>query len=117
MEELRLALMETGRKIYRYVAMKRREEEKQQKRKLFMKYAVEVAIALEDLTGEKKATIEKKLLDIVLHRLKIDEEKESADDIPEELTDEEIKKLAEKEKKEKDKKKKKSRLYDEGSDE
>lgn len=115
MEELRLALMETGRKIYRYVAMKRREEEKQQKRKLFMKYATEVAQAIHELTGEKKDTIHKKLMEIVLTRLKIDEAKETADDIPDEMTDDEIKKLAEKEKKEKGKKKKKSRLTDDGA--
>ncbi len=117
MEELRLAIMDTGRKIYRYMSLKRREEEKQKKRKLFMKYATEVAIGLHELTGEKKDSIEKKLHDIVLHRLKIDEAKDEAEDVPEEMTDEELKKEAEKEKKEKGKKKKKSRLDDEGGDE
>ncbi|MBU1930504.1 DNA topoisomerase VI subunit B [Candidatus Micrarchaeota archaeon] len=107
MEELRLALMETGRKIYRYVAMKRREEEKQQKRKLFMKYATEVAIGLSGLTKEKKESIEKKLLQIVLHRLKIDESKTEQENAPEEMSEEEIKKENEKEKKQKEKVEKK----------
>lgn len=118
MEELRLAIMDTGRKIYRYMSFKRREEEKQKKRKLFMKYATEVAIGLSELTGEKKTDIEKRLHDIVLSRLKIEEEKMANEEIPEEMSDEELAKEAEKEKKEKSKKKKKSRLGDdEGGDE
>lgn len=111
MEELRLALMDAGRKIYRYVAMKKREEEKQQKRKLFTKYATEVAAGLQELTKEKKDTIEKKLLQIVLQRLKIEEEQMVKEEIPEELSEEELENQAKKEKKEKEKKKgKKKRL-------
>jgi DNA topoisomerase-6 subunit B len=118
MEELRLALMDTGRKIYRYVALKKREEEKQQKRKLFMKYATEVANAVHELTGEKKEIIQKKLLDIVLHRLKIEEEQAAKETVPEEISEEELEKEAKKEKKEKAKKgKKKSRLSEESGEE
>ncbi len=119
MEELRLALMDTGRKIYRYVALKKREEEKQQKRKLFMKYAAEVAYGLQELTKEKKETIEKKLLQIVLNRLKIEEEQMAKEEVPEELDEAELEKEAKKEKKEKEKKgkKKKSRLGGEEGDE
>ncbi len=110
MEELRLALMDTGRKIYRFVALQRREAEKQMKRKLFMKYAKEVALGLNVLTKKNAHDIEKKLLDIVLTKLKIEEQKEADENLPEELSDEEIKKLEAKEKKEKGKKPKKSRL-------
>jgi len=110
MEELRLALMDTGRKIYRFVALQRREAEKQLKRKLFTKYAKEVAIGIHELTKKPTNDIERKLLDIVLQKLKIEEQQEAKDDLPEELSDEEIKKLEAKEKKEKDKKTKKSRL-------
>lgn len=118
MEELRLALMDSGRKIYRYVAMKRREEEKQQKRKLFMKYATEVAGGIHELTGEKKETIQKKLLDIVLHRLKIEEEQAAKEEVPEELSEEELQKESQKTKKEKGKTKgKKSRLAKEDTEE
>lgn len=116
MEELRLALMDTGRKIYRYVAMKKREEEKQQKRKLFMKYAAEVAYGLQELTKEKKDVIEKKLLQIVLQRLKIEEEQMAKEEVPEELDEKELEKEAKKEK-EKKGKKKKSRLGGEEADE
>lgn len=104
MEEMRLALMEAGRKIYRFVAGKRREAEKQEKRRLFYKYATEIAIALSALTGKKKEDIEKKLHLVVLRKLKIDElrEKEENND----LTDEEIEKKMDKEKKKKAKKEK-----------
>ena len=76
-EEIRLALMEAGRKIYRFIGGKRREAEKQEKRRLFYKYATEVAIAISELTGEKKDFVEKKLHDIVLKRLKLDEKLEA----------------------------------------
>ncbi|MDO8625127.1 MAG: DNA topoisomerase VI subunit B [Candidatus Diapherotrites archaeon] len=117
LEELRLALMDTGRKIYRFVSTQRREAEKLLKRKLFMKYAKEVAIGIHDLTKKPTNEIEKKLLDIVMHKLKMDEAKETEENAPEELSDEELKKLEEKEKKEKGKKDKKSRLADEEGDE
>ncbi len=117
MEELRLALMDTGRKIYRFVALKRREEEKQQKRKLFTKYAKEVAIGLHELTKKPQNEIEKKLLDIVHHKLKIDEEKEAREDVPEELSDEEIQKLEAKAKKENGKKKGKKKTADDAGGE
>jgi len=80
------------------------------KRKLFTKYAKEVAIGIHELTKKPTNDIERKLLDIVLQKLKIEEQQEAKDDLPEELSDEEIKKLEAKEKKEKDKKTKKSRL-------
>jgi DNA topoisomerase-6 subunit B len=117
MEELRLALMDTGRKIYRFVATQRREAEKQLKRKLFMKYAKEVAIGIHELTKKPTNEIEKKLLEIVLTKLKIDEAKEAKELADEELSDEELKKIEAQEKKEKAKKAKKSRLSDEEGDE
>ncbi|MDO8627329.1 MAG: hypothetical protein Q7K42_02600, partial [Candidatus Diapherotrites archaeon] len=75
-EEVRLAIMDAGRKIWRRISESRREQEKLEKRKLFMKYAQEVAIGLAELTKEKKDTIEKKLLEIVMKKLKLDEKKD-----------------------------------------
>ena len=109
MEELRLALMQAARQIMRHIAGKRRQQEKEQKKKLFMKYATEVAIALHELTGKKKDEIEKKLHAIVLKKLKLEEKMEK--DL-EQKTDEEIaaelEKEAAKEKKQSKKKKPKA---------
>jgi DNA topoisomerase-6 subunit B len=106
MEELRLALMQAARQIMRSIAGKRRLEEKEQKKKLFLKYATEVAIALHELTGKKKDEIEKKFHAIVLKKLKLEEKMEKE---LEQKTDEEIaaelEKEAEKEKKGKKNKK------------
>ncbi len=118
MEELRLAIMDTGRRIYHFVAGKRREAEKQAKRKLFMKYATEVAIALNVLTGKGVKLIEEKLHDIVLKRLKLDEKKEK--ELEEEMSDEQLEKEAKKAAKEKKKEKKgkrKSAIAEKGSEE
>ncbi|MBN1941552.1 MAG: DNA topoisomerase VI subunit B [Candidatus Diapherotrites archaeon] len=74
MEELRLALMQSARQIWRFVAGKRKREEKEKKKKLFLKYATEVAIAVHELTGKKRDEIEKKLHNIVLKKLKLEEQ-------------------------------------------
>jgi len=97
MEELRLALMEAGRKIYRFIAGRRRDAEKLEKKKLFLKYATEIAIGLHDLTGKDTKEIEKKLHEIVLKKLKLEEQKE--DDLAEELSEEELEKESKKGKK------------------
>jgi len=105
-EELRLALMDAGRKIAHYVMGKRKEKEKQEKKKLFMKYATEVAYAVGELAEKSKEEIEKKLLNIVLKKLKLDEQKEKE---LEEMGEEEIEKELEKEAKKAEKEKKKGK--------
>ncbi|MDD5148707.1 MAG: DNA topoisomerase VI subunit B, partial [Candidatus ainarchaeum sp.] len=109
MEELRLALMQAARQIMRHIAGKRRQAEKEMKKKLYLKYATEVAIALHELTGKKKDDIEKKFHAIVLKKLKLEEKMEK--DLEKETDEEiaaELEKEAEKEKKGKGKKKKKT---------
>ncbi|MFA4907649.1 MAG: DNA topoisomerase VI subunit B [archaeon] len=102
-EEIRLALMEAGRKIARYIVGKRKEAEKQEKKRLYMRYAPEVAIAVSALTKDPRKDLEKELLDIVLRKLKLDEaqdkkvEEESDDEIENELENE-LKKEAKKKK-------------------
>jgi len=76
MEEIRLALMQSGRKAGRYILGKRREQEKQMKRELFYKYIPEVAAALHHLTGTAKETLQKKLEKMVLDKLRLEEAKE-----------------------------------------
>ncbi len=75
-EEIRLSLMDAGRKTARYIIGKERERLKMEKKRIYMKYAIEVAIALGELTEKEPKPIEHKLLDIVAKRLKIDEAQE-----------------------------------------
>lgn len=103
MEELRLALMETGRKIYIFIGHQRRQAEKEAKRKMFYKYATEVAIAVSELTGKNRKDVEAKLHALVLKHLKLEEQKEKQEDAKSEMSEEEIEKEYEK-RKEKEKK-------------
>ncbi|MEM4257171.1 MAG: DNA topoisomerase VI subunit B [Candidatus Diapherotrites archaeon] len=77
MEELRLAIMDIGRKIYTHIGQIRRAAEKEAKRKMYYKYATEIAIALSELTGKNRTQIENKLHNIVLKHLKLEEQKEN----------------------------------------
>ncbi len=107
MEELRLALMDTGRKIYTFIGHQRRQAEKEAKKKMFYKYATEVAIAVAELTRKNKKDIEEKLHALVLKHLKMEEQKEKAEgkgELSEEEIEKEYEKRMEREKKEKDKK-------------
>lgn len=108
MTELKLALQEAGRKIFRFIGYQRRMAEKEKKRKMYYKYATEIAIAIADMTGKNKADIEKKLHEIVLKHLKIEEAKEKAEEAKwDNLTEEEIEKESKKVKEKEDKKAKK----------
>ncbi|MEK6973275.1 MAG: DNA topoisomerase VI subunit B [archaeon] len=125
MEELRLALMQVGRKTARYIIKKEKEKIKQEKKRVFMKYAIEVAKAVGELTKKDPAKIEKKLLDIVIKRLKLEEEQEKKEEEAlEEEDDEKLEKELDKlvKKKEAEEKKvkggkKKSKKATEESDE
>ena len=108
MEELRLALMETGRKIYTYIGHQKRAAEKEAKRKMFYKYATEVASGVADLTGKSKKDVETKLHALVLKHLKMEEQKEKEmeekGEIPEDEIEKDYEKRKIKEKKEAEKK-------------
>ncbi|MCX8158219.1 MAG: DNA topoisomerase VI subunit B [Candidatus Diapherotrites archaeon] len=123
MEEIRLALMEAGRKIYRFIGYQRRMAEREAKRKMYYKYATEVASALSVLTNKDKKEIEEKLHALVLKHLKIEEKKEAEEAKKmENITEEEIEKayqkLKEKEKKKEVKKSKKASIEaEEGGEE
>lgn len=120
MEELRLALMDAGRKIYRFIGFQKRLAEKEAKRKMYYKYATEVAIAISILTGKPKKEIEEKLHAMVLKHLKLEEKKEAEeakklDNLTEEDIEKDYEKKKEKEKKETKKisEKKKPKIIDE----
>lgn len=95
MEEIRLALMQSGRKAGRYISTKRKEAERQMKRELFYKYIPEIVNALNAITKTDKEALNKKLRKMVLLKLKLDEEKEAkemAEQNGEETEGEELKK-------------------------
>jgi DNA topoisomerase-6 subunit B len=120
-EEIRLSLMDVGRRTARYIIGKEREKLKQEKKRIYMKYAVEVAIAVGELTEKDPKPIEHKLLDIVSKRLKLDEqqEKELEAESDEEL-EKEIARLSKQEKEAnmgKGAKKKKGEEAEEGGEE
>ncbi len=76
-EEIRLALMQSGRKAGRYISGKRKEAERLMKRELFYKYIPEIVTALNAITKTDKDILDKKLRKMVLLKLKLDDEKEA----------------------------------------
>ena len=77
MEELRLALMQTGRRAGIYISRKRREQENQMKREMFYKYIPEIAKALHKITKKSEKDIKKKMEKLVLNKLKLEEAEEA----------------------------------------
>ncbi len=77
LEEVRLALMSTGRRAGIYISHKKKEEENQLKRKIFQKYIPEIARALNELTKTSEDDLKKKLEKLVLEKLKLDEAKDA----------------------------------------
>ena len=106
MEELRLALMDSGRKTGIYISGKKREQEKQMKREIFYKYIPEIAFALNKLTKENEGKLRKNLEKLVLEKLRLEEEAE-------EKVKEEIEETMEKTKKNEKKRKKKTEAEEE----
>jgi len=77
LEEIRLALMQTGRKAGIYIAHKRREAENQQKRIMFYKYIPEICRAFSAITKTNEDTLKKNMEKMVLTKLKLEEAKEA----------------------------------------
>jgi DNA topoisomerase VI subunit B len=77
LEEIRLALMNTGRRAGIYISHKKKEAENQMKRKMFYKYIPEIARALNKITKENEDTIKTKMEKLVLEKLKLDEAKDA----------------------------------------
>ncbi len=77
LEEIRLALMQSGRKAGRYISTKRKEAERMMKRELFYKYIPEIVAALNAITNDNKEMLDKKLRKIVLTKLKLDDAKDA----------------------------------------
>lgn len=77
LEEVRLALMSTGRRAGIYISHKRKEAENQLKRKMFYKYIPEIAKALNELTKTSEDELKTKLEKLVLEKLRLDEAKDA----------------------------------------
>jgi DNA topoisomerase-6 subunit B len=77
LEEIRLALMQTGRKAGIYISHKRREAENQQKRLMFYKYIPEICKALSTITKAGESGLKEKMEKMVMAKLKLDEAKEA----------------------------------------
>ncbi len=76
LEELRLALMNTGRRAGIFISHKRKEAENQLKRKMFYKYIPEIARALKAITNANEDKIKENMEKLVLEKLKLDEAKD-----------------------------------------
>lgn len=83
-KEIRLALMDTARRLGKYVSGQRRMYEKDRRLKEFLKYIPETAKAVAKLSGEKEKEIFDKLSKIVLEKYG---EMEDEDEEDEELLD------------------------------
>jgi len=77
LEEVRLALMSTGRRAGIFISHKRKEAENQMKRKMFYKYIPEIAKALKEITKVSEDDMKKRLEKLVLEKLKLDEAKDA----------------------------------------
>jgi DNA topoisomerase-6 subunit B len=84
LEEIRRALMDTGRRAGNFISAKRREKEKQMKREIFYKYIPEIAAALNKITKKPEGKVKASLEKLVLEKLKLEELEEKAGETAEE---------------------------------
>ncbi len=68
LNEIRLSLMKTGRKLGKYLKGKRRQRKRLQKKKTFEIYIPEISKSLSEITGKKEEEIKKHLQSIVKQR-------------------------------------------------
>jgi DNA topoisomerase-6 subunit B len=76
-EEIRLALMQTGRKAGIFITHRRREAENQLKRLMFYKYIPEITKAISTMTKASDAELRKNLEKMVMLKLKLEEAKDA----------------------------------------
>ncbi|MBU4265651.1 MAG: DNA topoisomerase VI subunit B [Candidatus Altiarchaeales archaeon] len=87
MKEIRMALMEVGRKYQIFHSRQRRALEKEARKQILMRYSVELAAGLANLTGKDEEKILKKLNTLVLEKLKLEAEIQTLEDDEEEETE------------------------------
>lgn len=98
--EIRMALMEAAREVSLYLHGLQKAEDAERRRMIFFKYIIEVAQALEDVTGKKASVIQAKLKKIAEERTSLLEAQEAGDESAEkelEALEEEMEKEIEEE--------------------
>jgi DNA topoisomerase-6 subunit B len=70
-KEIKLAIQDAGRELSRYLSGKRRAGEQKRRLQIFDRYSKEVALAVSQLSGKDRKTVEKALKDLVANRSKI----------------------------------------------
>lgn len=83
MEEIRLALMQSGRRAGVFISRQKRDKENQMKREMFYKYIPEITAALSKITDAKDAELKKKMQKLVLEKLKLDEAEDAKEKLKE----------------------------------
>jgi len=78
-KEIRFAVMAAGRGVKKYMAGVRREKLKQKRRSIFIRYAPEVAWAINKITGTPEEKVLKKLTDTIEHKVRLKNAKDDAD--------------------------------------
>jgi DNA topoisomerase-6 subunit B len=86
-KEIKMALMEAGRKFQIYNSRMRREFEKEAKMNMLLKYSTELAPALGKLTEKDEKKILKDLTHLVKEKLRIEALEQELEDEPEEEAD------------------------------
>ncbi len=79
-KEIRMALMEVGRKFQRYHSRKRREIEKEARLNSLMKYSTELAPAIARITGKDSDNLLKSLQNLIKYKLKLEDIEDAAEE-------------------------------------
>ena len=85
-KEIRMALMEVGRKFSKYHSRKRKAEEREKKRQVLLKYSTELAAGLAALTKKDEKKILEGLYELINERM-FDSEDETDDEEEEGVVD------------------------------
>jgi len=73
LKEIRMALMEVGRKFQRFHSRKRRLLEREERRNTLMKYSSELAAAVAKLANRDEKKLSANLQTLILHKLKLED--------------------------------------------
>ncbi len=95
LKEIKLALMDAGRKLGTYLSGRRRKEEREKRLKEFMKYIPETAKSIAKLAGKDPKEIEEKLKQIVFEKYEETEKEETKEENEKTEVDEEEKEIEE----------------------
>lgn len=72
-KEIRMALMEMGRKFQRFHSRKRRLLEREERKNTLLKYSTELAVAVAKLTGKDEEKLTESLKSLILSKLRLED--------------------------------------------